>query len=246
MSYYFDLTLVNCLLVSIVSLFFIKSITLKHIRLTFYLINGILSFIQILYIYCNFYLIFIIYFLLSFILFKKYFFDNQLFYVTAYFIFSYLIQFLILLFFNCFKFYNGIFCIEKSINVLYLFLYPLVLIVIYLITLFVDKCFHLLTYKDKVFLIINQKKYVSNGYIDTGNTLKYNNVPVIFLCKNDSNKLVNDKTIVVSTINGKKEFQYFEGLISIGNNTDFFYVYICLSEEKSFNGCDILLNAYLL
>ena len=114
-------------------------------------------------------------------------------------------------------------------------------------TLFVDKCFRLSSFKDKVFLIIENKKYVTEGYYDTGNILKFNDIPVIFISKDkckDNFKIT--KSMKVSTINGTKMYNYIEALISLGDKKEYHYVYLCFSEEKSFNGCDILLNAYLL
>lgn len=212
----------------------------------FYVINGLISLIQILYIYSNFYIIFIIYFVFTLVIFIKYFHDNYIFLTLIYFIFMYVIQFLIMLFFNGFKFFNGIFYIERSSDIFLLLIYPLILLIIYLVTLFIDKCYRLVSFKDKIFLIIDKKKFITDGYIDTGNTLLYNNSPVIFLCKSQSSKIKFNEKINVSTINGNKDYMGAKALVSIGNNKDFHFVYICLSDEKTFNGCEVLLNAYLL
>ena len=83
--------------------------------------------------------------------------------------------------FHRLKFYNGLFFIENKFDFFILFTYPVIFLLIYLVTLFVDKSYHLSSYKNDVILLLNGKKYKIKAYFDTGNVLLYNQIPVIFM-----------------------------------------------------------------
>lgn len=247
MEIYVDLTLVSLFLNGIVSLYFVRTVTCKIIRWYFYIIIGLVNMMQILYVYQSFYLCFLIYILVMLVTFLRYFRNSYVPYLLVYLMFMYVSQLMIFLFFRGLHFYNGLFYVENSNEVFYLFSYLVVIVAIYFVSLFVDRCFRLNKYKEKVILVVNNKKYITDGYYDTGNLLLYQKTPVVFIGKNRyfTNNSLFDKNVEVSTINGNVIYKCKEALISLGDSGCYHYVYLCLCEENGFNGCDLLLNGYL-
>ena len=90
---------------------------------------------------------------------------------------------------------------------------------------------------------INDKKYVFNGYMDSGNTLMHDNTPVIFINKNMNFNF--DEKIFVNTLTGNNVLKGKKCLISINGKSSYTYAYLCSSNENDFNGCECLLNIYL-
>ena len=214
MDIYIDLSLINYFLNSIISLFLIKNLSLKNIKFYYFIILSVINCLQLTFIYLILYLLF-----------------------------SYISQFLIMLSFNGLVYYKGIFIINKSVQALSLLCYPIILIIIFIISIFVDKLYRFRNYKEKVFLIINDKKYVFNGYMDSGNTLMHDNTPVIFINKNMNFNF--DEEIFVNTLTGNNVLKGKKCLISINGKSSYTYAYLCSSNENDFNGCECLLNIYL-
>ena len=127
-------------------------------------------------------------------------------------------------------------------------LYPICFLVNYIIILFVDKIYHLGSYKEQIIIIFDSKKYFANAYFDTGNLLCKGRVPVIFMDKDCYKDSIKDFNIPINikTILGAETLFARPALIQIIPKKEFYYVYLCLSKNKQkFNGCDVLLNAYL-
>lgn len=243
MNVYIDLSILNYFLNSIISLFLIKNLSLKVIKFYYFIILSIINCFQILFIYQNIYICYSLYLILNLLIFIKLFKKECILYLILYLLFSYISQFLIMICFNGLIYYKGIFVINNSGQVLSLLSYPIILIIIFIISIFVDKLYRFRNYKEKVFLIINDKKYVFNGYMDSGNTLMYNNTPVIFINK----KFIfdYDEEILVNTLTGNNFVKGKKCLISINGKISYNYAYLCTSNESDFNGCECLLNIYL-
>ena len=189
MDIYIDLTILMLFFNGICACYFLKMISQKKIKIIYYFLCGIISILDILFFYHNFYLIFF----------------------------------------------------------LNIFTYPVIFLLIYLVTHFVDKSYHLSSYKNDVILLLNGKKYKIKAYFDTGNVLLYNQIPVIFMIENAS-PISKDNfkiEILAKTINGNKMYFAKEVLISLDGSEEYKCSYLCLIKKDSFNGCELLLNAYL-
>lgn len=243
MDIYIDLSLINYFLNSIISLFLIKNLSLKNIKFYYFIILSVINCLQLTFIYQNFYICLTLYLLLNLLIFIKLFKKECVLYLILYLLFSYISQFLIMFSFDGLVYYKGIFIISKSVQALSLLCYPIILIIIFIISIFVDKLYRFRNYKEKVFLIINDKKYVFNGYMDSGNTLMHDNTPVIFINKNMN--LNFDEEIFVNTLTGNNVLKGKKCLISINGKSSYTYAYLCSSNENDFNGCECLLNIYL-
>ena len=100
----------------------------------------------------------------------------------------------------------------------------------------------LANYRMEVKLSIGGLEYNFNGYMDSGNTLLKNNIPVIFL-NNKYLKKDNLKEMIVSGV-GIKKCKYTEGNITInGCNKDVICAFV---DNMNFKGCQCLLNINLL
>lgn len=248
MNVYIDLTVLSLFFNSIVSLYFVKVLSLKRIRVIYFLILAILNSGQIIFLYQNFYLSLILFLLINLLLFLKIFKKNFVFYFLLYFSFSYASQFLIFFTLHGLTFYKGIFLISQKEQCFALLSYPLIIIIIFLIALFVDKLYRFRNFKEKVILIIGDKKFILDGYMDSGNMLMHNNVPVVFINQNfPVEKITFTEEITVNTINGKSLLKGQKALLSFDGNKTFHYIYLCLSQQtKLFNGCECLLNINLI
>ena len=111
----------------------------------------------------------------------------------------------------------------------------------------VDSLFHLHVYKTTCVLTKEDKKFAFKAFYDSGNTLKYDNVPVVFCVKKLWNfSLESPVEIEANGINGSKKYQGYEALLSFGEKDENFFVYVVLLDDvNSFHGCEMLLNAYL-
>ena len=137
--------------------------------------------------------------------------------------------------------------INSPIGIIYALLIPLFGVIMYISTRIVDALFHLHVYKTTCIISNNEQKIAYKAYFDSGNTLKYDNVPVIFCI--DSSWLfpkINSTMIEVSTISGSDKYEAYKSLISINSSNEEYFVYVVLINEiKDFYGCEVLLNAYL-
>lgn len=144
-------------------------------------------------------------------------------------------------------FINGFIMINDPLGTLsYLVIFILV-ISLYLSTKFVDYTYRLSSYKTSCFIEYLNKKVYASAYFDTGNTLKYLGVPVVFASlSNFPFEIKEYEDIEVSTINGNKTYKAIPCLLSLESKKESIYIYLALMEEKRmFHGCEVLLNAYL-
>lgn len=138
--------------------------------------------------------------------------------------------------------------ITEPIGTLSYFVLIILVISIFLATKFVDYTYRLSSYKTSCFIEYLNKKVYASAYFDSGNTLKYLGVPVVFASlSNFPFEIKEYEDIEVSTINGNKTYKAIPCLLSLEAKKESIYIYLALmEEERTFHGCEVLLNAYLI
>lgn len=246
MDVYLDLSMVFLLIQIMVCLYGSELLMVyrykRGLKISLIVVNTLLFYT----IYLPFIFSLLIFFLVNLILFviftKKWIYP----YLTFNILF-FLIDFLIVVITDKVKLMNVYLTINKPIGVLYCLLVPFFGLCLLLSTKFVDSIFHLHIYKTTCFISKDDKKYSFSAYFDSGNTLKFNNTPVIFCLKSTWTFSLNSPSFVeLETINGVDVKEGYSALISLEDNSEEFFVYVVLLDDiKSFHGCEILLNAYL-
>ena len=125
---------------------------------------------------------------------------------------------------------------------------PLFNLILLLVSRGVDSIYRLGNYKVDAIICVEGKKAKFRCYFDTGNTLKYQGIPVIFCLKRSwPFTYINKMDVInVSTVSGNKEMEATKALITFDEQKLSILVYVALiDQEESFNGCECLLNAYL-
>jgi len=243
MNAYIDISYIFHLLLCISSIKFMKIIsskTLSRKKIVILEITSLILYLNVLFftkqsvIYNMFYL------LLIFYLFYK----NKFLLPLFSFIFSYYSQLAIItIFTNGIYLYKGIIMIHNPNSFFYILIAPLLLIIVELITRSIKSLVLLKKYRYEVKLSIRDKIYNISAYFDSGNTLKYKDLPVIFLTNELKDKNVEYERLLVEGI-GKESSEYLKAKILFNNKeSDVYCAYI---NKKSFNGCKCLLNVYLL
>lgn len=251
MNVYFDLTLVAILLLSMVGLYFVKLIGVYRVKRGFY-VPIILSELASLYlIYLSPVLIFIIKLFLYLIFFGLAYKKKMLKALILYKVCIYGIVFILCFFDSNIKYYRFTLVLSSVDAFKTLLFIPCAYLGLYLSVRLVDSLYHLKNYKLECIISFQNKKKILKGYYDTGNVLKYKNVPVIFLCKDSWPNLEIEaseyESIDVGTLNEEKQYKAFKALISLEDKEEEYFIYIVLIERiSSFNGCECLLNAYLM
>ncbi len=247
MSVYIDLSLVLLFFQGVSGLYFLKNVLLKKYHFYDYLIIGTISCLSL----CNLYFyplvieaIYIVLILIFFSLKYRKVSIKKLLLFLFYKLFSLII---ILFTFKGVKLYQYVLIISDKIGIFSLLSYPLLIIITYLATIFVDKLYRLNKFKEEVIIVINNKKYKTLAYFDSGNISTFNGNPVIFACKN---KFDLDTSLFklngnFKTISGNKLCPLCECLIDTSAKNEYKFSYLALIDNDDFNGCDLLLNAYL-
>lgn len=121
------------------------------------------------------------------------------------------------------------------------FLYPLAVLLVHYVSVLFRRFLNIRKFQYKVILFINGNIYRKTGYFDSGNTLVYKNLPVVFL----SLDLFNEKQFLsYQKVNQDNLItSYIEGKIMINNKVK---KVIFAHSSKNFNGCDCLLNALVI
>lgn len=125
----------------------------------------------------------------------------------------------------------------------YILISPLLLLIINIITKSIKSLILLKRYRYNVKLTLDDENYEVSAYFDSGNTLKYKDLPVVFLTKTMKKKNLTYEKMYVRGI-GNSYSEYVKGKILFENKES--EVYCAYVKKKSFNGCDCLLNVYLL
>lgn len=247
MNIYIDLTVLLLGSIGLTSLFFVKTLLNVEIKKISYLFIFIINSILILLIYTLSFISLVLIILFNGI-YIKIIFKNKWKCSLALFFFCYFaIELVLSLFSQGLTIKNYLLVITKPIGILYALMVPIFLASLILSTLFVDKVYRLGNYKVNAIVQKNDKKAVFNAYFDTGNTLKYDGVPVVF-CIEDHWILDKDgiTEIEISTINGNSKVKGVNALLRIIDSQDSYFVYVAFVPNiNSFHGCELLLNAYL-
>lgn len=246
MNIYIDLSFLLQILLGYTSLFFTKTLLVTKSKIIYEGLFSILIGFCILLVYVHLFLSVIIYFIYVSVflalIFKKNYFKSLFLYLFCYSLLTFIIDKLSI--YN--KCYNFILVINSPEGIISYLFAPLFLIGLVISTKIVDSLYHLHNYKINCFLLKNGKKVHYLGYFDTGNTLKYNEVPVIFISKNKYPfEIEKEKNIVIEGISGKKNGMIQSCLLSLEDKKDAYFVYVVIVDKNDFNGCEILLNAFL-
>lgn len=247
MDVYLDLSILALTIEIMVCLMFVEQLTTHRLKrgmkFLFIVLNIVLFFTIYLSLILSVFL-FVLFNLLLFFINKK---DDCL---TNFLLFSF-----------CFALLNlFVLIIGENISVLHIYLvindlrgllsiiiFPLFYIGLIISVKIVDSLYHLHKYKTSCFITKKDKKYFFSAYYDSGNTLKYDNVPVIFCVKKEWKFIDNESTIIeVESVNGKSKYIGYEALLSIEDSNENYFVYVVVIDKiDSFHGCEVLLNAYL-
>lgn len=121
------------------------------------------------------------------------------------------------------------------------FLYPLVVLMVHYVSVLFRRFLHIKKFQYKVILFINGKVYRKTGYYDSGNTLIYKNLPVVFL---NLDLFKEKQFLTYQRVNENNLISsYIEGKIMIKNKVK---KVIFAQSSKSFNGSDCLLNVLVI
>lgn len=248
MNVYFDLMIVAHIIIVMVSVKFMNTVSTNRLKgrgifkLT---ITTIPLFVGIYFpTWIAVILIILLHILIFFLFFKKYFFSPLIYYLSCYYGLCYAMSLIT----TKVSVYHFVFVIHSPYGLLSLMVLPIFLLILYLVVRGVDCLYHLGNYKMDVILTVNDQKARFRSYYDTGNTVKYHGVPVIFCLRKNWPFMLNDdeKYISYEMIKEKSKVSLQEALISMNDLSEKTLVYVALIDRKEgFNGCECLLNAYL-
>lgn len=249
MDVYLDLSLFAHLLLSLSSILFVHILSSMKVKKRHYLFFALKDCGTVFLIYFNPFLGLAIFaitsLLLHLLLFKKKGITTAFLYLFSYLGESFCLSFFI----KGMAFKSNILVISQpkgAIGLLGIVVFSAALV---LSSLMVDKLYRLKDFKVQSIIYYKNQKAIFDCYFDSGNTLKYKNIPVIFvLRKNWCFKTTGTfERIEVSSINGESVYYGVQALIEIENSTESYFVYVILIDDTaSFNGCECLLNAYLV
>lgn len=247
MNAYLDLMLLTHMCLAVSSAHFLNEVSTSRLKRRGIFKLVALTLPMIFFIYFRFWisllLILFMHVLIFVLFFKKHFLSPLLCYLVCY----YGLSIAMSLFNEQVSLFHGVCMIHEVKGMLSILILPLFYILLHVVIKGVDALYHLGNYKMDAMMIVNGKKAKFRCYFDTGNTLKYQGVPVIFcLKKNWPFPLSPIGKVRYEGIGEGDEMDLESALISYKNNEDHRLVYVALVENKEgFNGCECLLNAYL-
>lgn len=246
MNIYFDLSFLLQIVLGYSSLYLAKTLLIKksklYLELMFILLVGFSVFLVYLNIYFSILIYFIFISIFLILIFKNQYLKSLFLYLFTYSLLTFIIDKLSP-YNQC---YNFILVINSPKGMLSYLFGPIFFISLILSIKLVDSLFRLHNYKTSCYLCKNDKKIYYSCYYDSGNTLKHNDVPVIFINKdNYLFELEAEDEILVKTVNKNDYLKVEKCLLSIEDKKESYFVYVALVDIKDFNGCEILLNAYL-
>lgn len=218
----------------------ISNIKLKKKGILLLSISSLLTYINVLLIPDRSIYLNIIYCLILFsLLYKKKFLSSLI-----SFVFSYYSQVSIIrIFTNEVYLYIGVVMLYSPTAFMYILISPLIIFIIGLISKSIKSLRLLKKYRYDVELLVDEKTIKTNAYFDSGNTVKFKNLPVIFLTTELKDKNVCYEKMLIEGI-GYQNSEYRKGKILFEKKQkDVYFAYV---NKKSFNGCKCLLNVYLL
>lgn len=144
---------------------------------------------------------------------------------------------------GCFM-YNGILFINIPFITWFIFIIPLYICILHLIITLFYYALKNAKFKVKCTIFVDNKRINGIGFLDSGNALLYNDLPVIFV--NEKPLSNNGEVIKIKGINDiSLTYLAYKGmLISKSKKND---VYVVFTNNKaSFNDCKILLNRLIM
>ncbi len=248
MNVYFDLMIVAHIIIVMVSVKFMNTVSTNRLkrRGVFKLIIATIPLIVGVYFpsWISAVLIVLLHALIFFLFFKKHFLSPLFYYLFSYYGLSYALSLIT----DKISVYHFIFTIHDPYGLLTLLVLPVFLLLLFLVSKGVDRLYHLGNYKMDVILTVNDQKAKFRSYYDTGNTMKYCGVPVIFCLRQNWPFMEEQEKprVVYHMMEAQKEIELQEALISLNDLAEKTLVYVALVDRKEgFNGCECLLNAYL-
>ena len=242
MEAYVDLSYIFHLLLCISSVKFsriISNVAFSKTKLILLEITSIITYINV-FFFANAIRINLIYYLIVFAVFYRKKFITPM--LT--FLFSYYSQIAIIrIFTNKIYLFKGVLMIYQPFGFFYILICPLLLLIVYLVTRSIKSLVLLKKYRYEVKLTIENKSYNLSAYFDSGNTLKFKDLPVVFLIEELKDKDASYEKLLVEGI-GKQNSEYLKGKIIFQEKEK--EVYFAYVKKRSFNGCKCLLNVYLL
>lgn len=244
---YLDLMAVAHIALTVVSLAFVSVIDVYRVKKKGYVKFVVLSLPLIFLIYANIYVsgvvMILTYGALFFLYFKKDFLKPLVEFLFCY----YFVSFMMSLISPMTSIRHFVFVVHNPLGVLVVLVCPIYYLLLISVTKMVDKLYRLKDYITEAVIVVDGQKAKFKCYFDSGNTLKYHGVPVIF-CRKDSYPFAikdSENKIVYQTLAGEDVAKLQTGVISLSNG-DYSLVYIgVLDKGQGFNGCECLLNAYL-
>ena len=247
MNFYLDLSIITHILIMLFALSFVNFVNESRLK-----ISGICKFIifmtpTILTLYCSKWLGILLMILVPMVLFILFFKSHFITPLITY-LFSYYYEaFIMTLLSPNVRFIKAVVAITEVKGLLALISIPLSFLVLKLISILVDQVYHLGNYKLKFIMRFNNEKAIVKGYYDTGNTLKYKGLPVIFFKRAYFPFTLPDKfeEITYQTISGQSISKLYKASIMLDDKKES-DVYVAITDDgKNFFGCECLLNAYL-
>ncbi len=247
MNVYFDLMIISHIILSMISGYFLNTISINRLKgrgiFKLTLANSIIILLVYFKWWISLAIILVLHVIVFYLFFKNKFIGAMIAYLSCY----YANAFFMSLFTSSVSVINFVFVIHEPKGILTLILAPIFLIILFLVSHGVDKLYHLGNYKIDIILSVDNKKAKFRSYFDTGNTLKYKGVPVIF-CLKDSwpfNTFNVVGKVSFKTVDKGTEMALTEALITLNDNEKTLVYVALVDNKKGFNGCECLLNAYL-
>lgn len=248
MDIFFYLSCLVNVLLAITCIYSTKVITLNSLHKGGTIIY-VLSYSLFPFVYrLNLFLAFLL--ILIYTLMMHYFLNHKTYIINTivYLIFYYLIAIFLKIISPSIKIINGILFLTSYKGLLASLFIPLFGLIMLFSSIIIDKTFHLHNYQDEMRLTIGNKTIKLKAYFDTGNTLTYKNIPVIFL-SNANNLFFNEEfneEIIFDHVSSCSKAMLAKGLIGKINDNEEYFVYVAnIMNKNNFHGCELLLNAYL-
>ena len=137
--------------------------------------------------------------------------------------------------------YNGVVFLNSETSFIYILTILMNIIFIEIIFFSIKSIKLLRNYKSTIMIKLKDKFISFSAYIDSGNTVCVDGIPVIFLKENYFSS--NDKEMIINGI-GSRVCKYFKTKVIYENKE--MEVIVASGSKNGFKGCECLLNIHLL
>ncbi len=247
MSVYLDLSFLSHILLMVFAMTFVNAVDVSRFKTKGKILLIILSLPLVMTLYLSFALALVIMVVTNVIifilLFKKQFILPLIEYLVAY----YFVALFMALVSPYVAFRNLSIAILDIKGYLSMFVVPIAFLLLKIVSMMVDKIYHLGNYALNIVFNFNGAHCFIKGYFDTGNTLKYKGLPVIFFKRSAFPFTLpsNYEILEYETVNGVNNANVYKGSVIIDGTKESLVYFALVNNELSFNGCECLLNAYL-